>query len=193
MIMATLLTDADYAAAAESLGCEIAAIRAVADVESAGEGFNADGTPKILFEGHKFSQFTEGEFDTTHPTLSYPKWSRQFYGKTQAEEHRRLTDARKLHSTAALLSTSWGKFQIMGFNFGACGFTSVDWFVSAMCSGEKAQLDAFVEYIKSRGLADELVEHRWSDFARLYNGPQYAVNRYDTKMAAAYRRYDGLA
>jgi len=187
--MTSRLTDADYADAANALGCEIGAIKAVAQVESAGDGFNLDGTPKILFEGHQFSKFTKGEFDLTYPTLSYPSWTKQFYGKTQAQEHQRLTEARRLHSTAALLSTSWGKFQIMGFNFAACGFTSVDWFVSAMCTSEKAQLDAFVEYIKTRGLADELQEHRWEDFARLYNGPQYALNSYDTKLAAAYDEY----
>ena len=30
---------------------------------------------------------------------------------------------------------------------------------------------------------------RWADFARRYNGPRYAENRYDEKMAEAYTRY----
>ena len=49
---ATPLDDAAIASAANKLGCEVAAVRAVVDVESGG-GFLPDGRPKILFERHK--------------------------------------------------------------------------------------------------------------------------------------------
>ena len=29
----------------------------------------------------------------------------------------------------------------------------------------------------------------WAGFAKMYNGPNYQINDYDTKLAAAYRRY----
>ena len=48
------LTEADYAAAAGRLGCSVAAIKAVAKVESKGSGFLPSGEPRILFERHVF-------------------------------------------------------------------------------------------------------------------------------------------
>ena len=31
--------------------------------------------------------------------------------------------------------------------------------------------------------------NKWGDFARRYNGPAYAENFYDVKLARAYKRY----
>ena len=50
------LTIKDYQKAAKELNCEVAAIRAVAEVESLKGGFLPDGRPKILFERHVFHQ-----------------------------------------------------------------------------------------------------------------------------------------
>lgn len=180
------ITGDDYRRAAKRLDCEAAAIEAVASVESSGSGFNPDDSPKTLFEGHVFHRLTQGRFDTSHPTLSYPKLTREWYGRTWQDEAYRLDQAIAIDQTAALMSTSWGKFQIMGFNHGACGFTTVHAFVEAMRESEARHLDAFVGFILSRGLADELRERRWADFARSYNGTGYKANRYDEKMAAAY-------
>jgi hypothetical protein len=184
-----LISDSDVQRAAARLGCDEAAVHAVMAVESRGYGFNPDGSPVTLFEGHKFSKFTKGRYDLTHPHLSYPNWSRQFYGKTWEDEQKRLHEALNLAYFEALKSTSWGLFQIMGFNYGACGFANIETFVHAMKESEKRHLEAFVELIKEWGLADELQEHRWADFARKYNGTQYKVNRYDVKLAAAWAMY----
>ena len=176
----------DYRRAAAVLGCEPEAIEAVAIVESSGSGFNPDETPRTLFEGHHFHRLTGGRFDASAPTLSYPKWTREHYGRNWKDEWDRLRAAMNLDADAAMMATSWGKFQIMGFNAPACGFVKVFDFVKVMGESEAKHLDAFVAYIQSRHLADELVDHRWADFARLYNGRRYAENQYDTKMAAAY-------
>ena len=58
-----------------------------------------------------------------------------------------------------------------------------------MKSGEPAQLDAFCGYITLTGLDAELREHRWSEFARRYNGADYAVNKYDVKLAKAWAQF----
>jgi hypothetical protein len=84
---------------------------------------------------------------------------------------------------------SFGRLQIMGVNFAVCGLCTGQDFHQAMCAGEGQQLDAFVAFIQHRGLADELQDHRWGDFARLYNGPGYAVNQYDVKIAAAFMEF----
>jgi hypothetical protein len=177
----------DIGRAADKLGCDQAAVRAVLAVESRGRGFNPDGSVVTLFEGHKFHRFTDGRFDLSHPDLSYPTWSRQWYGDWEHEQDR-LARATALDREAALKSASWGLFQIMGFNHGACGFLTVEGFVQAMRESEGRQLDAFVDLIEEWGLADEMRDRRWRDFARKYNGPAYAVNKYDVKLAAAWRK-----
>ncbi|WP_262919099.1 N-acetylmuramidase family protein [Niabella hibiscisoli] len=49
-----ILTEKDFQDAARQLNCEVAAIKAVAEVESKGDGFLPTGEPKILFERHIF-------------------------------------------------------------------------------------------------------------------------------------------
>lgn len=182
------LTDADFQRAAVKLGCELAVIKAVAAVESMGGGFDAEGFPKVLFEGHWFHKLTGGKYSLTHPTISYPRWTKAHYGKTAQQEKARLTAATALDRDAALKSASWGMFQIMGGNHAKCGFGTVQQFVNAMCKSEGAQLDAFVSFIFATGLVDALRKKDWAAFAKGYNGPAYAANKYDQKLAAAYQK-----
>lgn len=184
-----ILTEQDFERAALELLCDVPAIKAVAEVESAQNGFLPDGRPVILFERHKFHQFTKGAYYLTHPSICNPERG-GYIGK--AGEWDRYDQAQGLDANAAALSTSWGKFQIMGFNYEACRFSTVGEFVNAMCESEGRQLDAFVNFIKSRGLDDDLRERNWATFARVYNGPKYRENQYDDKMAAAYQKYARL-
>jgi hypothetical protein len=191
------LTEADYVAAAERLGCSVAAIKAVAEVESTGRGFLSDGRPTILFEAHVFDRLTGGKFrgalDRFGVLLSVPSWRRDLYGAAGAHQYLRLEDAMKLDERAAVFATSWGTFQIMGFNFASLGFPDVDTFQEAVAAKDEARehLDMFVRFILVNGLDDELRNLSWAAFARGYNGPGYAANRYDVKMAEAYTRYVG--
>lgn len=180
-----LLGEDDYRRAAATLDCEAAAIRAVADVESGGKtGFLSDGRPKILFESHVFSKLTGQKYDVAHPDISTPTWVRNYVGGSG--EYDRLSRAMLLDREAALKAASWGKFQILGMNYARAGFDTVDQFVEAQKQSERRHLDAFVNFILSHDLSDELRERRWADFARRYNGSRFAENRYDEKMASAY-------
>lgn len=190
--MSKLLTEQDFVEAAKLLKVPVAAVKAVSLVESAGSGFNSDGSPKILFEGHQFYKYTKGAFASTHPTLCYPKWTKVYYCADNLQEHLRLQRACTLNRTAALMSTSWGKFQIMGFNFGLCGFNSIQSFVNAMYKNEGAHLQAFCEYVKATTLDDELRNQDWHTFARAYNGPAYMKNDYAGKLARAYKKFGGV-
>lgn len=181
-------TDADYTAIAQTLGCEVAAIKAVAEVESAGDAYFSNGKPKILFEAHIFSRLTNRAFDASNPNISSRTWNRSLYAGGIAE-YGRLEEALKLNVSAALQSASWGRFQIMGFNYQACGYTTVEAFVRDMFSSETKQLDAFVGFIKHNSLDGYLKNKDWANFARGYNGPEYAANRYDVKMREAYEKY----
>ena len=188
------LTLADFEAAAKIIGCDVATIRAVWEVESNGQPFGFDGRPTILFEPHVFSRETGHRFDKTHGGVSYPRWGQKPYPRgTAAERHTanwdKLIYAARLDRDAAYRSASYGAPQIMGFNFADCGFADVHAFVAAMSESAGAQLRAFIALIQAWKLDDEMRERRWADFARRYNGPGFAKNAYDQKLAAAYQKW----
>ena len=181
------LVEQDFKDAAVQLGCSVAAIKAVAEVESKQNGFDENDQPVILFERHIFSNKTNHLFDKTNPNISNPKAGG--YGASSTQ-HERLAEAVKLNRNAALMSASWGKFQIMGFNFALSGFNSLQEFINAMYQSERAHLMAFVNYVIESSLNDQLHDKRWADFARRYNGPAYKKNKYDEKLAVAYKKYN---
>ena len=184
-----LLTEKDYQDAADMLCCDVASIKAVAYVESGGRsGFMKDGyTPKILFEGHWFHKLTKGKFTTDeNKNISYPRWIRTYY---RQDQHLRLQKAVDLDKDAALKSASWGKFQVMGFNYKIAGFDTLQEFINAMYKSERGHLMAFVSFVKHRRIDDELRDKDWAGFAYVYNGSGFAKNEYDKKMAAAYKKY----
>lgn len=187
------LGPADYAAAASRLGCTVAQIRAVDEVESNGGGFQSDGRPKILFEAHKFDEFTKGRFRNSHPNLSSQRWNRALY-LGGAAEWDRLNRAIALDAHAALMSASVGRYQIMGFNHAAAGHTTVEGYWDAMKRSERDHLDAFCAFVESKKLVNAL--RRISnapgdavDFARGYNGAGYAANDYHVKIANAHKKW----
>jgi hypothetical protein len=190
---AKTLTDEDFSRAAVALDVEVCAIKAVAEVESAGSGFLPDGRPAILYEAHVFHKETGGRHasatDRKGVKLSSQTWNRSLYGATGAHQHDRYEDARALNADAANKAASWGMFQIMGGNHKAAGFDTSQDFVDAMWNGgAAAHLDAFVGFIKANKLDVPLRAKNWAAFAKGYNGPAYAQNKYDQKMAAAYAR-----
>jgi len=184
-----LLNEDDYQQAADLLKCDIAAIKAVAEVESRGAGFLPDGRPKILFERHKFRSFTGGKYDATNPDISNKKPGG--YGAGGTHQWDRFNVAAALDQTAAIKACSWGKFQVMGFNFEVCGFASVDDFFAAMQKSEGEHLKAFCNFIAGNNLGGALRNHQWATVAAGYNGADYKINQYDTKLAAAYKKYSG--
>jgi N-acetylmuramidase len=178
------LTAADFAHAAAALACEVATIQAVAQIETARSAWDDSGLPTVLFERHYFSRLTKHAFDQSHPDLSSP--TRGGYG-VSSMQWSRLRRAAMLDESAALQSASWGAFQIMGANHADCGFDSVAAFVDAMASSEQRQLDAFVAFVRHDAHKLKAVQGRdWPTFAGLYNGPNYADNDYDTRLADAY-------
>ncbi|MEJ2769077.1 N-acetylmuramidase family protein [Mycetohabitans sp. B46] len=187
------LTDADLLCAAETLGVPIASIRAVNEVESHGAGFLPDGRPTILFERHVFWQRLKARdldpvpLAVQHPNIVAPVRGGYHGG---AAEYTRLAIAAQIESVAAHESASWGAFQILGQHWARLGYASVDDFVDRMQANEAEQLDAFVRFVAAdRRLLAALRGRRWAQLARLYNGPGYSRNLYDTKLAQAYRKY----
>ncbi len=183
------LSDEDFTQAADLLESEVASIKAVSDVESAGSGYFANQTPCLLFEAHHFSKFTQHQYDESHPNISSAKWNRSLYLGGE-KEYTRLQEAMGLDREAALLSASYGRYQIMGFNYKAAGYDNVEWFVRDMFFAEVHHLIAFVHFIKSNSKMQLAIQQKdWPSFARYYNGPQFAQNQYDVKLQNAYEKY----
>lgn len=183
------LSPSDFKQAAIELGVDEAAIRAVAQVESIGQGFDAAGEPVILFERHVFSRLTKGRFDGDFSDVSNP--TPGGYGRRR-DQHKRLQRAAALDREAALQSASWGLFQVMGFNFRQCGFSRLQAFINAMYAGEPTQLTATLRFIRADAPMHRALRNLdWAEFARSYNGPAYRKNQYDTKLEAAYRQHGG--
>ena len=190
------LIDEDFTQVAELLGCEPAALKAVQQVETGGRGgFFSPGRPAILFEGHIF--WTQLKKRGSNPedyvkgneNILYPKWEKGHY-KGGIGEYDRLEQDRKINREAADASASWGMFQIMGFNYAACGEESIESFVRSMCESEFKQLLLTANFIKKNSQMLQALQARdWAVFAKCYNGPAYAQNRYDVKLEAAYQKY----
>lgn len=183
MTDARKMTPEGISRAAGSLGCEVAAVRAVLSVEAGGSGFQADGRPKILFERHVFARLSGHKFDQTHPEISNGKPGGYKGGEA---EYSRLYEAVQLDGEAAVQSASWGIAQIMGYNWKECGERSLFGFLLAVHDNEDSQLGLMAGFIKSKGLDAALRSKDWIAFAKGYNGPGYAANHYDSKLEAAY-------
>lgn len=188
-----LIAEIDLAAVASALNCEIAAVKAVAEIESAGHGFMTDGRPRILFESRWFHQLTNGRFynapSSWEYSLSTQDWVQNYWGGPR--EYQRLHAAMQLDEDAALQSCSWGSFQILGVNYHRVGFSDVfDYVGDVVRAGEVSHLWHFARFVETGGLADELQRRDWHAFAYRYNGPGYRKNRYAEKMEAAYRFFD---
>ena len=186
----------DYDFISYLLDCDIAAIKAVQEVETAGRsGFLSDGRPMILFEGHIFWKQLKAHgidphrYERGNSDILYPTWTKAHY-LGGAKEYLRLDRASKIHMTSALESASWGMFQIMGLNYGQAGCVSVEEFVGQMKKGQYEQLLLFAKFIgNSPKLKKALGSHDWESFAKLYNGPGYKSNSYDSKLLAAYKKF----
>jgi len=188
------LAEKDLIDLAKDLKVKVAAVKAVYEVESSGRGFLTSGKPKILFEGHIFWKrlkvhgLNPLNLKDGNEDVLYPKWTTKFY-KGGEKEYDRLNKAKKIHKAAAMESASWGIFQIMGYHYKKVGYNSVEDYVKAMKKSERFHLMAFGKFIKSEGLVKHLKNKDWAKFARGYNGACYKKNKYDTKLAAAYKKY----
>lgn len=188
-----LLGHQDIGFCAQYLGVQVAAIRAVVQVESRGAGFLADGRPVILYERHiMYRRLRELGIDAEaasarHPDIVQPTRGGYVGG---AAEHARLDAARRIHPAAAIESCSWGLFQIMGIHWQALGYGSAALFESLNSTTEGYQLQAFALFVRANPpIHAALRDRAWGTFARLYNGPGYRTNLYDTRLARAYARY----
>lgn len=164
------LSDFDYMLAGLRLGVEPAAIKAIAYIESNGVGFYDNGNVKIRFESQFLTRY-------------------QVAQKVVPNYFTTFSAAYAYNQESAILSTSFGIFQIMGFNYKAAGYSTVKGFYIAMDRSAIAQLNAFCGFIEKNDLAKYLRDKNWAAFAYRYNGAGYARNNYDTKLETFYNKF----
>ena len=171
----------------DKLGVKAAEIWAVLTVETLGCGYLPDRRPQILFERHIFHKETGGAFDVANPDISNSLPGG--YGGRGAFQYTRLARAIQLNREAALRSASWGIGQMMGLNAVVAGFADAETMVSAMVQSEDQQMEGVCGFLLSNHLDRPLRNHDWPSFARGYNGPNFAENQYDVRLAAAFQRF----
>lgn len=191
------LTDARIAEIARENGIHPAALLAVKLIESGTKsGFLDSGKPQILFEGHVFYKYLKANVKSLdmnklcaqYPNIVYPKWDKSKYFGGE-KEWTRLEQARKINLKYANYAASWGMFQVMGFNYKTCGCKSIDEFVEKMCTSQEQQLLITLNFLKNSNLIVPLQKRQWATFAKGYNGPGFAQNKYHIKLQAAYNNY----
>ena len=189
----TIITEDDYKKAAEYLGCDIAAVKAIKEVESGKSPFLKSGFPTLLFEAHIFYKqlgpTLSSKYQVSHSNIISKTWNKNLY-KGGENEVSRLREAWEISPKSASASASYGAFQICGFNYSMCGYNSSMEFLGNIWLGEKEQLDSFVKFIKSSGIAPYLKNHNWEEVAKRYNGPGYKSNSYDKKLAYSWSKYN---
>lgn len=182
------LSEAGLSDVCARLGVDAAAIWSIVFTETDPPyaGFLKDRRPQILFERHIFSGLTNGRFDASHPDISNPVAGG--YGEAGAFQHDRLAAAMRLDEGAALQSASWGISQVLGENYQMVGYATPQAFVADMLQSEDLQLLAGIKFIEKRGIAGALKARDWVAFAKVYNGPGFRENHYDTQLAANFAR-----
>lgn len=183
--------------AANSLGVSTAHVRTVCDVESGGAGFLPDGRVKILFERHHFlaalqkkmSAAKVAELMRLNPDIISA--TPGGYAGNEGEYPRYLR-ACAIDQDAAYYATSYGMFQVMGFNYESAGYKDLKSFVKALMESETNHLMAFVQFNKvyaKGGLWTALKNQDWATYARTYNGSAYKKNEYDTKLKNSFDKF----
>lgn len=169
------------------VGIDVGLAVAVIAVESGGRGLAANGRLIIRFENHIFwSQWGKDHPDAFNSLFAFnaaTTWQGHKYrlspnaawrdGHTsQDAEWEALGVARALDDRAAKLSISMGLGQIMGFNFSAIGYASVEAMFDALSSDERLHVLSMFSFIqRNPALVQALQRNNLAEFARGYNGP----------------------
>lgn len=174
---AEAIGDRDIAMLADEMGVHPADLEAISEVESSGFGWFRDGRIKILFEKHWFYKKLSGSARTkaVRKGLARKNWISPKKGgyKEQPNANSRyniLAAAIEIDEEAAYQSISMGKYQIMGFNHGICGFLSAKQMFVRFCDTEREQLRAFANFLRGNGLVGAIKNRDFARVEEVYNG-----------------------
>lgn len=199
------LTPQQIADAATAAGFEARTVRAIVKVETGGAGFDpATGKLLIQFEPSWFrrklskarlleierARLARNAGSATDAQLDLvANWETTQANAVEGQKREWLAfnAAFAIDKTAAMLSTSWGLPQMMGFNHAALGFRTVDALVDSFRESEANQLRGMLAFLNSKpALAKAVRAKDWPMVAYYYNGAGYKQFNYDRRLAAAY-------
>lgn len=191
----------------EAFEIEPASAIAVLCVESSGKGFEPKNQNRMIirFENHLFWKYwgkkSSGKF---HQHFRYGRrengklkvwlghsWREReddtwhsFHG-SQPKEWRVFEFARSLDDTAALFSISMGASQIMGFNYKAIGYKTVQEMFDKFSQDIRHHIRGLFDFLNDK-MIDALQRKDFVRFASFYNGPgqkqkygEWIQNHYD--------------
>lgn len=176
------LTIQDKEDLAKKYGVKLESVNKVVKVESGGKGFD-ETTGKIII------QFEPIWFKRKSPYTPSGLWSLNGVEK-QLAEWKAFNDAFKNNPTAAMLSTSIGLMQVMGFNHLAVGFNTVGEMWDFAKESEKNQLELGIRFIKDNRIMfeafkDLTIMKNCRTFANYYNGKEYEKYDYHNRLFKA--------
>lgn len=192
------LQQGDVGNAARSIGIQTAALLAIMVVETGGRGFDTRSRPIVLPEPHRFyAELGAGakRDKAVALGLAYPIWGEEPYPKTSDARYQKIDAMAAIDLDAALKAVSWGLPQILGSNYQPSGYAGAVLMVEDFKLGEAQQLGAMCRLLKAWGLdaglrnVDLSRAVNWQPFARRYNGPGYAKNEYDDRLAVAFAKH----
>lgn len=212
------ITDKEIRDLATQSGLEYAALKAFIQAESAGKGFINERL-LIQFEPTHFAKYLtrkgiknvitkEGnsykiivqqakDLDSPEPGVTIQATVIVNGVEVQNPEWKAFDLALKVDRESALLSTSFGLSQIMGFNFALAGYKTVEEMYKDFSSGEFAHVKGMVNFIKNtKPLFNALKSKNWHLVATYYNGAGYQAlakklkrEPYNITMERLYKQY----
>lgn len=101
-----------------------------------------------------------------------------------------MAKAKEINEGYAIQSCSWGKFQVMGKYYNYL-YSSPQELEEAMnmCEIQHfAYFKVFLKDVTGTNIIKAMKEKNWNKIAELYNGKDYAINKYHIKMKEEYEK-----
>lgn len=166
---------------ASNEGIEREVLNAIITVETRAKSLDSEGHPIVRFECHRFNPVVSSS------NLPCTIESGDTFSRVASETNKEaFLKAKEINEEQAIMQSSFGFPQIMGFNYRAAGYSSPKDFYEAMFK-EENQVSAFLNFLGSNSdLMTALKNKDWDEIARLYNGAKYEENNYHVKLENAY-------
>ena len=171
-------------------------LAAISEKESRGSGFTDDDKPKVLFERHwmRKSLIAAGlDVCATITQLQREDLCSSSMGGYLGgkREYTRLQTAMRINREAAMMSASYGRFQIMGFHYKRLGFDTVEEYYNEVHTSEEKHLEHFCKFVSSdKALHKAMQDMDLETIATIYNGPNHAKNNYVADLTKLIDKYN---
>ena len=180
----------DVPGANQGLVIDPKVLEAVTRVESSSSGFGATNKLKIRIEAHLLlsdnygdkaafeEHFQAGANYTGYIRRETGEWF-EYHKQGQVGEWKAFEKAKLINPRLALLNTSFGAAQIMGFNYKRVGYNSVEEMYDAFNRAESNHIIGLFNYFLSDSeLLQAAKVKDWDKIGELYNGSASAGKKY---------------